>query len=268
MTAASATVGWAARRSSTSAGNTFSPPDTIMSSSRPSMNSRPAAVEVAEVAARQQAADVLLAAAAGVAVEAGPVADEDPADLADAELAAVVVEDPHDAARRRPAGRRRGRLRGRPGRRSSPARPRSSRRCCRGSGRTGGAPPSPAWRRAPSRSTRCSAATTCRSGRASRRRGRGCAAASPARRRARRPGARRSRQRAPRGRTAAAGRRSTTCRGRRRGATRPQAWNSGAAITTVSRARIGTVDSSGVSPSAPPPPDAAPRPSVGRSCPT
>ena len=32
----------------------------------------------------------------------------------------------------------------------------------------------------------------------------------------------------------------------------PQAWNSGAAMTTVSRARIGTVDSNGVSPSAPP----------------
>src|SRR5918999_885962 len=40
-TAASATASWPASRSSTSPGKTFSPPETIMSSSRPSMNRRP-----------------------------------------------------------------------------------------------------------------------------------------------------------------------------------------------------------------------------------
>ena len=51
MTAASRIAGWAASASSTSAGNTFSPPETIMSSSRPSMNNLPAVVEVPDVAA-------------------------------------------------------------------------------------------------------------------------------------------------------------------------------------------------------------------------
>ncbi len=41
ITAASATASCSSSRFSTSAGKTFSPPDTIMSSSRPSMNSRP-----------------------------------------------------------------------------------------------------------------------------------------------------------------------------------------------------------------------------------
>src|SRR5204863_9110613 len=40
-TATSLTASCLARRSSTSAGNTFSPPETIISSSRPSTNSRP-----------------------------------------------------------------------------------------------------------------------------------------------------------------------------------------------------------------------------------
>ena len=125
----------------------------------------PVGVEVAEVAARQQTVDLLLAAAAGVAVEAGAAADEDP---------------PDDTGRHRPRRRRRGSApccpgppcrpspappAGRPAGRSWPATPRWSRRCCRGSRRSGGSPPSPAARRAPSRSTRCSAATTCRSGR-------------------------------------------------------------------------------------------------------
>ena len=56
-------------------------------------------VEVAEVTARQQAVDLLLVATAGVAVEAGAAADEDPPD--DARSATswpCVVEDAHRAA--------------------------------------------------------------------------------------------------------------------------------------------------------------------------
>ena len=117
--------------------------------------------------------------------------------------------------------------------------------------RSGGARPSPAVPRAPSRWMRCSAATTCRSGRSPRRRGRGSAAASPARRRARRPGARRSRRASPRGRTAVCTTAVDDIASPTPRCASPQAWNSGAAITTVSRARIGTTSSSGVSESTP-----------------
>ena len=51
-------------RSSTSRGKTFSPPETIISSSRPSTNRRPSLVEVADVAGRHEAVDDRLAAAA------------------------------------------------------------------------------------------------------------------------------------------------------------------------------------------------------------
>ena len=222
-----------------------------MSSSRPSMNSRPLRVEVAEVAARQQPVDLLLAATTGVAVEAGTTADEDAPDDVRSDLRAAVIEDAHDAAWRRAAGRRRCRLQVGRLRRSWPARPRSSRRCCRGSARTGAASPSPEAHRAPSRSTRCIAARRCRSGRAPRR--------SRARMRCSitgttiRPSARCSATAA----SVASGSnrsRSTAVDDIPRATPmleRPQAWNSGAAMTTVSRARIGTVSSSGVSVSMP-----------------
>ena len=131
-------VSWPASRSSTSAGKTFSPPETIMSSSRPSMNRRPVVVEVADVAGGQQPVDLVLVAAAGVALELDVVADEDPARLA--------------ARRRACRPRRRASRRCRaagcptvPGRlaqvlaawRSSPTPPRSSRRGCRGARRSG-----------------------------------------------------------------------------------------------------------------------------------
>ena len=73
---------WRASRSSTSFGKTFSPPETIISSSRPSTNRRPALVEAADVAGRHQPVDHVLVAAAGVALEQHLVADEDAAGLA------------------------------------------------------------------------------------------------------------------------------------------------------------------------------------------
>ena len=78
--------------SSTSIGNTFSPPDTIMSSSRPSMNKQPV-VEVTEVAGRQQAAPLLLAATGRVAVEPHRSADEDPAHRSFGHRFTLIVQD-------------------------------------------------------------------------------------------------------------------------------------------------------------------------------
>ena len=129
------------------------------------MNSRPLPSKCPRSPLDSRPVDVLLVAAAGVAVEPGLVADEDPADLVDPERVAVGVEDAHDAARRRPAGRGRGGLevvragdrgQGDLGRAVDVVEDRA---------RTGAAPPSPAWRRGPTRSRRCSAATRCRSGR-------------------------------------------------------------------------------------------------------
>jgi hypothetical protein len=69
----------------------------------------PAGVEVPDVARRQQAAEVLLAAAAGVALEGHLVADEDPAGLALGDLVALFVEELDDRpARRAPGGARGG----------------------------------------------------------------------------------------------------------------------------------------------------------------
>ena len=79
MTAASTTSGCCAITSSTSAGNTFSPPETIMSSSRPSTNKRPSRVEVAGVAGVHEPVDDRLRAAVGVAVEQQAAAHEDAA---------------------------------------------------------------------------------------------------------------------------------------------------------------------------------------------
>ncbi len=61
-------------------------------------------VEVPDVAGAHQPLDDLLAAAAGVAVEDHLVGDEDAPGLAGLDLAAVVVEQLHDRAERRPPG--------------------------------------------------------------------------------------------------------------------------------------------------------------------
>ena len=65
----------------------------------------PVGVEVADVAAGEQAVDRLLAAAAGVALEGHLVADEDPADLARRHLAPLLVVEPRSVVPRggRPA---------------------------------------------------------------------------------------------------------------------------------------------------------------------
>ena len=55
-------------------------------------------VEVADVAAAEQAVDHLLVAAAGVALEGHLVADEDPADLTARDLPPRLVEEPNDGA--------------------------------------------------------------------------------------------------------------------------------------------------------------------------
>ena len=110
ITATSLTASWSASRSSTSRGKTFSPPETIISSSRPSMNRRPVVVEVADVAGGEQALVVVLAAAAGVALERHLVADEDAPGLALRDLAlALGVDDlDHRPARRQAGGPGRG----------------------------------------------------------------------------------------------------------------------------------------------------------------
>jgi hypothetical protein len=72
----------AASRSSTSRGKTFSPPETIISSSRPSTNRRPCSSKWPTSPEDIRPVDDLLAAAAGVAVERHLVADEDAPGLA------------------------------------------------------------------------------------------------------------------------------------------------------------------------------------------
>jgi hypothetical protein len=85
-------------------GKTFSPPETIVAA----LHDQPAAlVEAAHVAGRHQAVDDVLAAATGVALELGAVADEDPPRFALRQLLAVLVEDLHDRRERRLARRTR-----------------------------------------------------------------------------------------------------------------------------------------------------------------
>ena len=142
------------RQSSTSLGKTFSPPETIISSSRPSTYSRPSSSKRPTSPVDISPSTHLLVAAAGVALEEQPVADEDPAGL---------------ALRRPPCRPRRGSSRpsrtaacrpcrapraGRAGWRSRRRRPRSSRRCCRGCRRTGPSTSVPGRRAAPSRTPR------------------------------------------------------------------------------------------------------------------
>ena len=88
----------ATRQSSTSCGKTFSPPETIISSSRPSTCRRPSSSNRPTSPEDISPVDDLLGPAAGVALEEQPVADEDPAGLAPRQLVPVVVEDLHDGA--------------------------------------------------------------------------------------------------------------------------------------------------------------------------
>ena len=259
ITAASATAGWAASRSSTSRREHVlaARHDHVVVAP---VDEQPAVVvEVADVAARQQPADLLLAATARVALEPRRAADEDAADLAGRRPR---CRRRRGCARRcrAPAGRpSTGRRAGRPARRPWPATPRSSRRCCRGSARS--ARSTARRQRRPERRAAGGDVPQRRrvvARRARRRRGPGCAAASPGT--TTRPSASVARRSAA---SVASGSNrdcSTAVDDKPRPTprwARPQAWNSGAAMTTVSRARIGIVSSSGVSASTPPDVDRA-----------
>ena len=84
--------------SSTSAGNTFSPPGHDHLVVAPVDVQASLGVEVADVAGGHQALDHVLVAAAGVPLELRHVPDEDPAALALADLLAVLVEQLDDRA--------------------------------------------------------------------------------------------------------------------------------------------------------------------------
>ena len=132
IAAASTTALVATRQSSTSWGKTFSPPETIISSSRPSTNSRPSSSKRPTSPVDIRPSIDVLAAAAGVALEQQAVADEDPAGLALRQLAGPRRRGSARRCPRRLAGRVSAPRAGPPGWRSWRRRPRSSRRCCRG----------------------------------------------------------------------------------------------------------------------------------------
>ena len=105
ITATSRTWGRSASRFSTSAGKTFSPPDTIMSSSRPSTKTRPSASRWPRSPVASRPSCRLPGAAVGVALEEHLVADEEPPDGAGGQRAAGLVEHHGPGAVRRPARR-------------------------------------------------------------------------------------------------------------------------------------------------------------------
>ena len=114
----------------------------------------PLGVEVADVAAAEQAVDHLLAAAAGVALEGHLVADEDPPHLAGRAPPAPPRRRAGPRCRAAAGRRCRARRAGPRAWRRSRRRPRSSRRGCRCCRRSGPSTRSPARPAAPSRTAR------------------------------------------------------------------------------------------------------------------
>ena len=124
--------------SSTSRGKTFSPPEMIISSSRPATNSRPSSSRWPRSPVDMRPADHRLAVAGRVALHDHLVADEDAPGLARGRPRGRPSSSSltHGLARRAAGRARRGAQVARR-RRSSPTPPRSSRRCCRGRRRSG-----------------------------------------------------------------------------------------------------------------------------------